>query len=88
MCCSPARHARGVVRRHNREHENAFYACLLFISGGAIGALLQSIYFSLRVSRTRADPHIFVDRNLGSGIGCSGVEDPIYLPSALILLLG
>ena len=34
----------GMVRQRS-EIENAFYGCLIFISGGAIGAFAQSIYF-------------------------------------------
>jgi NADH:ubiquinone oxidoreductase subunit 4 (subunit M) len=53
----------GTIERY----EHAFYACLLFISGGAIGAFAQSIYSSFTRSRTRAHSHIPVIGIWGSG---------------------
>ena len=58
-------------------YQNAFYACLLFISSGCNRRVrFDRFVFLLRVSRTRVDSHLLVNRNLGQRKpGRSGMEN-------------
>jgi len=80
-----------LVHRKIENHENAFYACLLFISGGAIGASASmDLFFFYRLHELAPSPHF-----CSIGSGAVGIAAPppgrstIYLAAgSFILLLG
>jgi len=84
LCGSPAR---------SRDMKTRFMPVFFSFSGGAIGAFASNRFiFLLRVSRTRADPHIFLIGIWGSGIGSQRPEiqsiwhRQFYSAARLILL--